>query len=46
MIKLELSEQDVNIVVLSLGEQPYKIVAKVLAELQKQINEQKPKEAA
>ena len=41
MLKLELSEQMVAIIGEALSAQPYKIVAPVLNELQKQIDAQK-----
>lgn len=40
MIKLELTEQMINIIGKALGSQPYELVAPVITELQKQINEQ------
>jgi hypothetical protein len=40
MLKFELSEQAVAIIGKALGAQPYDAVAAVIAELQKQINEQ------
>lgn len=40
MLKFELSEQYVAIIGKALGAQPYDAVAPVIAELQKQINEQ------
>jgi 16S rRNA A1518/A1519 N6-dimethyltransferase RsmA/KsgA/DIM1 with predicted DNA glycosylase/AP lyase activity len=43
MIKLELSEQMVAVVGEALGNMPYKISAPVVAEIQKQIEAQRPK---
>jgi hypothetical protein len=43
MIKLELSEQMVAIVGEALGNVPFKIAAPVIAEIQKQIEAQRPK---
>lgn len=44
MLKLELSEQMLAIVGAALAEQPYKVVAPVLAVIQQQVTEQrKPK---
>lgn len=40
MLKLELSEQHVTIIGQALGNAPYNVAAPVLAEIQKQINEQ------
>lgn len=41
MIKLELSEQHIAVIGQALGQAPYNVAAPVIAELQKQINEQK-----
>lgn len=47
MFKFELTEQHVAIIGVALGKAPYETVAPVIAELQRQINEQKqPKEEA
>ena len=40
MLKFELSEQTVAIIGAALQKAPYEVVAPVIAELQKQINEQ------
>lgn len=40
MIKLELSEQHIAIIGQALGNAPYNVAAPVVAELQRQINEQ------
>ena len=42
MIKLELSEAHFNIIVETLGNAPYRVAAPVLAELGKQVQEQRP----
>lgn len=45
MIKFELPEQMVMRIAQALGEQPYKMVADIVAEMNRQIEEQKkPKE--
>lgn len=46
MLIFALSEEMVDIIGKSLGKQPYEIVAPVVAELQKQINQQQEKKAA
>lgn len=46
MLKFELSEQMVNIIGAALQKAPYEVVAPVIAELQKQINAQQPKQQA
>jgi hypothetical protein len=46
MLKFELSEQALAIIGKALGAQPYDAVASVIAELQKQINEQQKSAAA
>ena len=43
MLKLELSEQHVAIIGQALGNSPYNVAAPVIAELQRQIDAQKPK---
>lgn len=43
MITLELSEQMVAVIGEALGNAPYKLSAPIIAEIQKQIEEQQPK---
>lgn len=40
MIKLELTPQMLNVISQALGNSPYAVAAPVVAELQRQINEQ------
>lgn len=40
MIKLELSQQMIQVIADALGNSPYRVAAPVLNEMQKQINEQ------
>lgn len=46
MKKYELSDQDLDVILRSLMEQPYKIVAKTIEKLAKQANEQNTQEKA
>jgi hypothetical protein len=41
--KIELDEQDINIVLASLAKQPYETVARVILNLQQQAQSQLPK---
>jgi 16S rRNA A1518/A1519 N6-dimethyltransferase RsmA/KsgA/DIM1 with predicted DNA glycosylase/AP lyase activity len=42
MIKLELSETHFNTIVQVLGNAPYTVAAPIIAELARQVNEQRP----
>lgn len=45
MLKFELSPQILSVISQALGNTPYSVAAPVVAELQRQINEQENKEA-
>lgn len=44
MIKLDLEEQDIRLIVNSLAELPYKVSAQLLSKIQFQVMEQKKEE--
>lgn len=45
MLKLELSQEMINVIGQALGNAPYNIAAPVIAELHKQLNSQPAEEA-